>query len=77
MMNANLAVALHFGSFQKDTYKDKPTNVLFYDMGATASTATVIKYELTDGKSNVPKVTVMGTGFDRNLGKQTNKQTNR
>ena len=71
-MNTNLAVALHFGSFQKDAYKDKPTHVLFYDMGATASIATVVRYELTEGKSTAPKVTVMGTGFDRNLGKQTN-----
>lgn len=72
-MNSNLAVALHFGSFQKDTFKEKPTLVLFYDMGATASTATVVKYELTGGKSSVSKLTVMGTGFDRNLGKQTHK----
>ena len=45
-------------------------------MGATASTATVVKYELTGGKSSVSKLTVMGTGFDRNLGK-TNTQVNK
>ncbi|KAI6650452.1 Hypoxia up-regulated protein 1 isoform X2 [Oopsacas minuta] len=68
MMNTNLAVALHFGSFQKSVYKDKPIVVLFYDMGATSTIASIVRYEAGEGKSTVPKIIVLGTGFDRNLG---------
>ena len=62
-------MALHYGTFQRETYKESPKIVLFYDMGATSTIATLVKFEIPDGKNAIPKVTILGTGFDRALGK--------
>lgn len=65
LLNSNAAVALHFGVFQTSLYADKPIKVLFFDMGATSTIATVVSYELVN---LVPTITLMGTGYNRELG---------
>uniref|UniRef100_A0A1W7RAF8 Hypoxia up-regulated protein 1 n=1 Tax=Hadrurus spadix TaxID=141984 RepID=A0A1W7RAF8_9SCOR len=73
LINSNLAVALNYGIFRRKDFNETPTNILFYDMGAGSTIATIASYQLVKSKDKVysetnPGVVVRGIGFDRTLG---------
>merc|ERR1712183_502733 len=73
LMNDNTAVALNYGIFRANTFNATVKNVLFYDMGASHTTATIVSYSTTKVKDRgyvetVPQLIVKGVGFDTNLG---------
>ncbi|XP_006821428.1 hypoxia up-regulated protein 1-like [Saccoglossus kowalevskii] len=73
LMNDNAAVALNYGVFRRTTFNVTPTNIMFYDMGASSTTATIVSYQIVKTKEKGisetnPQLTVKGIGFDRTLG---------
>ena len=73
LINTNTAFGLNFGVFRRKDFNTTVTNYLFYDMGASSTTATIISYQLVKSKERGfvetnPQMTVKGVGFDRTLG---------
>ncbi|GFY46406.1 hypoxia up-regulated protein 1 [Trichonephila inaurata madagascariensis] len=71
LINSNTAVALNYGIYRRRDFNETPTNILFYDMGAGNTVATVATYQLIKSKETgevSPQVTVRGVGFDHTLG---------
>ncbi|XP_030834647.1 hypoxia up-regulated protein 1-like [Strongylocentrotus purpuratus] len=73
LMNANTAVALNYGAFRRKDFNATPHNIMFYDMGAGSTTATIVSYQLVKtkerGKEETnPQLAIKGVGFDRTLG---------
>lgn len=73
LMNDNTAVALNYGIFRASTFNSTPKHIMFYDMGASHTTATIVTYSTTKVKDRgyletVPQVVVKGVGFDTTLG---------
>merc|ERR1719502_2512845 len=61
LMNDTTAAALSYGIYKTDMPADKPTNVVFVDMGAIDTTCSVVSF--VKGK-----LTVLSTACDRHLG---------
>ncbi|XP_041471131.1 hypoxia up-regulated protein 1-like [Lytechinus variegatus] len=73
LMNDNTAVALNYGAFRRSDFNSTPQNILFYDMGAGSTTATIVSYQLVKTKEKGiqetnPQLAIKGVGFDRTLG---------
>lgn len=73
LMNDNTAVALNYGIFRASSFNSTPKHIVFYDMGASHTTATIVSYSTTKVKDRgyaetVPQVAVKGVGFDVALG---------
>lgn len=74
LINVNSAFALNYGIFRrKDFNSTNPTNILFYDMGAGSTLATIASYRLVKTKERGftetdPQLTIKGVAFDRYLG---------
>ncbi|XP_055936976.1 hypoxia up-regulated protein 1-like [Argiope bruennichi] len=71
LINSNTAVALNYGVFRRRDFNETPTNILFYDMGAGSTVATVATYQLVKSKETgevSPQLTIKGVGFDHTLG---------
>ncbi|XP_043533656.1 hypoxia up-regulated protein 1 [Chiloscyllium plagiosum] len=70
LINDNTAVALNYGVFRRKDINATAQNVMFFDMGSTSTTATVVTYVTTKTKDSgtQPQLQIRGTGFDRNLG---------
>ncbi|KAG8199551.1 hypothetical protein JTE90_009392 [Oedothorax gibbosus] len=71
LINSNTAVALNYGIFRRRDFNETPTNIMFYDMGAGSTVATVATYQLVKSKETgevSPQVTIKGIGFDHTLG---------
>ncbi|KNC84797.1 hypothetical protein SARC_03005 [Sphaeroforma arctica JP610] len=66
LVNDNTAVATSWGIFNKKKFEDKPLTVMFYDMGASTTSATIVKYSHDSKK--IPGVKILATSFDRTLG---------
>jgi len=63
LMNDNTAVALHYAVFHRKEIESKPLNIMFFDMGASSTTATIVQYQKVKGKiENAPQVSVKGVG---------------
>ncbi|XP_032689323.1 hypoxia up-regulated protein 1 isoform X2 [Odontomachus brunneus] len=73
LINDYTAVALNYGVFGRTEINDSAHYILFYDMGASSTTATVVSYQNVKTKERGfvetnPHVTVLGVGYDRTLG---------
>lgn len=71
LMNDYTAVALNYGIFQRKNFNETAQYVMFYDMGASKTTATIVSYQLVKDKvlrETLPVVQVIGVGYDRTLG---------
>lgn len=73
LMNENTAVALHYGVFRRNSFNTTEKYIMFYDMGATSTVATIVGYSTVKHKDRgitetAPQVAVKGVGFDRTLG---------
>ena len=61
LMHDTTAAALSYGIYKTDLPVDKPTNVVFLDMGASDTTVSIVSF--VKGK-----LTVLSTACDRHLG---------
>ncbi|XP_078055237.1 hypoxia up-regulated protein 1 isoform X2 [Mustelus asterias] len=70
LINDNTAVALNYGVFRRKDINATAQNVMFYDMGSSSTTATIVTYVTTKTKDSgtQPQLQIRGIGFDRNLG---------
>lgn len=71
LMNDYAAVGLNYGIFQRKNFNESAQYFMFYDMGASKTTATIISYQLVKDKvarETLPVVSVIGVGYDRTLG---------
>ncbi|XP_066245009.1 hypoxia up-regulated protein 1 [Euwallacea similis] len=73
LINDYTAVALNYGIFRTKTFNETAQYVLFYDMGASSTTATLVSYQNIKTKERGfvethPQVSVLGVGYDRTLG---------
>ncbi|XP_051895796.1 hypoxia up-regulated protein 1 [Pristis pectinata] len=70
LINDNTAVALNYGVFRRKDINATAQNVMFYDMGSSSTTATIVTYVTTKTKDwgTQPQLQIRGIGFNRNLG---------
>lgn len=71
LINDYTAVALNYGIFNRKNFNETAQYVMFYDMGASTTTATIVSYQLVKDKvlrETLPVVQVIGVGYDRTLG---------
>lgn len=73
LMGDNAAVALNYGVFRRKQFNSSMTYIMFYDMGATSTTATIVGYQVVKMKEGTrmvenPQLVIKGVGFDRELG---------
>jgi hypoxia up-regulated 1 len=75
LINDNTAVALNYGIFRQKMFDATPINYMFFDIGASGTSATIVSYQIVKSKSPVsgivdshPQLTIKGIGFDRTLG---------
>lgn len=73
LMNDYMAVALNYGIFRTKDFNDTAQYVMFYDMGATSTTASIVSLQNVKTKDRgyvetVPQISVIGVGYDRTLG---------
>lgn len=73
LMNNPMAVALNYGMFRRKEINGTVKHIMLYDMGAGATTATVIGFQIVKTKDRgfaetYPQAQVMGVGYDRTLG---------
>ena len=67
LVHENVAAATMFGIDRMDTEKD--LTVLYYNMGATDTEVSVVRYSaITDKTKAFEHVEVLGEGFDATLG---------
>ncbi|KAH0539477.1 hypoxia up-regulated protein 1 [Cotesia glomerata] len=73
LINDYTAVALNYGIFHRKEINDTAHYIMFYDMGASSTTATIVSYQNVKTKDRgfvetSPQVSVLGVGYDRTLG---------
>lgn len=75
LINDNTAVALNYGVFRRKEFNGTAFNYIFFDMGSSKTTVTLVAYQVVKAKNPVtgieetfPQLTVKGVGFDRTLG---------
>ncbi|KAK3587703.1 hypothetical protein CHS0354_042490 [Potamilus streckersoni] len=73
LISDNAAVALNYGVFRRKMFNSTMQYYVFYDMGATKTTATVVGYQVVQMKEgtraeNNPQLVIKGVGYDRDLG---------
>ncbi|XP_076043824.1 hypoxia up-regulated Grp170 co-chaperone protein isoform X2 [Oratosquilla oratoria] len=73
LMNSNTAVALNYGMFRRKEINETIQHILFYDMGASSTTASIVSYQTIKTKDRGytetnPQLNILGIGYDRTLG---------
>ena len=73
LLNDYSAVALNYGIFNGKNINDTAHYIMFYDMGASSTSATVVAYQNVKTKERGflethPQVSIVGVGYDRTLG---------
>lgn len=73
LFNDYSAVALNYGIFHRKEINDTTHYIMFYDMGASTTTATIVGYQNVKTKERGflethPQVSILGVGYDRTLG---------
>ncbi|XP_012274717.1 hypoxia up-regulated protein 1 isoform X2 [Orussus abietinus] len=73
LINDYSAVALNYGIFHRKEINDTSHYVMFFDMGASSTVATVVGYQNQKIKDKGfvethPQISILGVGYDRTLG---------
>merc|ERR1712142_311091 len=73
LMNVPMAVALNYGMFRRKEINGTVKHMMLYDMGAQATTATIVGFQVVKTKEKGfsethPQAQVLGVGYDRSLG---------
>ncbi|GLH11715.1 Major heat shock 70 kDa protein Ba [Gryllus bimaculatus] len=66
-------MALNYGIFRRKDFNESAQYIMFYDMGASSTTATLVSYQLVKTKEKGfvetnPQLAILGVGYDRTLG---------
>jgi len=62
-----IAVALNYGIFRRKDFNETAQYIMFYDMGATSTSATIVSYQLVKTKEKGyvetnPQLSIIGVG---------------
>jgi len=73
LINEHMAVALNYGMFRRKELNATAKNIMFYNVGASSSWATIVSYAIVKTKERGfsethPQAQVLGLGYDRTLG---------
>lgn len=71
LLNTNMAVAVNYGVFRQSSFNETAQNILFYDMGSTSTTATIVSYSTIKEKGQTKptaQAEIKAVGVDRTLG---------
>ena len=73
LVNNYMAFALNYGIFRTKDFNDTAQYVMFYDMGASSTTAAIVSLQNTKTKERGfvethPQISIIGVGYDRTLG---------
>ncbi|XP_044743418.1 hypoxia up-regulated protein 1 [Chrysoperla carnea] len=73
LINDYTAVGLNYGIFRRKDFNESAYYILFYDMGASSTTATIVSYQMVKSKERGfvetnPQLQIIGVGLDRTLG---------
>lgn len=73
LINNHMAVALNYGIFRAKDFNETAQYVMFYDMGASSTTAAIVSLQTVKTKERGyvethPQISVIGVGYDRTLG---------
>ncbi|KAF2899628.1 hypothetical protein ILUMI_06537 [Ignelater luminosus] len=73
LINDYTAVALNYGIFRIKDFNETTQYVMFYDMGASSTSATIVSYQTIKTKERGylethPQLSIIGVGYDRTLG---------
>ncbi|KAI5629230.1 hypoxia up-regulated protein 1 precursor [Silurus asotus] len=65
LINDNTAVALNYGLFRRKDINSTAQNVMFYDMGSSSTTATIVTYQIVKAKETgtQPQLQIRGIGL--------------
>ncbi len=73
LLNTNTAAGLNYGVFRRKDFNTTGSTIMFFDMGSTATTATIATFHLIKQKDDYeanPQMVIRGVGFDPTLGGQ-------
>uniref|UniRef100_A0A1B6CKK6 Hypoxia up-regulated protein 1 n=1 Tax=Clastoptera arizonana TaxID=38151 RepID=A0A1B6CKK6_9HEMI len=73
LINDYTAVSLNYGIFRRKDFNESTQYIMFFDMGASSTTATIASYQMVKTKEKGftetnPQVSILGVGYDRTLG---------
>lgn len=73
LISDNVAVALNYGVFRRKMFNSTTQYYMFYDAGATSTSATLVGYQMVKSKEGDrvetnPQLVIKGVGFDKSLG---------
>ncbi|XP_043238713.1 hypoxia up-regulated protein 1-like [Amphibalanus amphitrite] len=73
LINDNAAVALNYGMFRRSDFNATTQYIMFYDIGADSTAASLVGYQLVKTKERGftetnPQLQVLGYAYDRTLG---------
>ncbi|XP_017772169.1 PREDICTED: hypoxia up-regulated protein 1 [Nicrophorus vespilloides] len=73
LMNDHMAVALNYGIFHTKDFNETAQYVMFFDMGASSTTVSIVSMQNVKVKERGytethPQISVVGLGYDRTLG---------
>merc|ERR1712025_875557 len=73
LMNTPMAAALNYGMFRRKEINGTVKHMMLYDMGAQATTATIVGFQVVKTKDKGfsethPQAQILGVGYDRTLG---------
>lgn len=71
LINDHSAIALNYAVFRKSELFDKPQTVVFFDVGAYKTTASVVSYKRTNNtalKEGSPLIETVAVAYDRTVG---------
>lgn len=73
LISDNVAVALNYGVFRRKMFNSTTQYYMFYDAGATSTSATLVGYQMVKTKEGDrvetnPQLVIKGVGFDKSLG---------
>jgi len=62
-----ISVSLNYGIFRRKDFNETAQYIMFYDMGASSTTATLVSYQIVKSKDrgiveSNPQATVIGVG---------------
>jgi len=71
LLNSNTAAGLNYGVFRRKDFNTTGNTMMFFDMGATGTTATIATYHVIKHKDDYesnPQLVIRGVGYDPTLG---------
>lgn len=71
LINSNTAAGLNYGVFRRKDFNTAGTTLMFFDMGASGTTATIATFQMVKNKGDYeanPQIVIRGVGYDSTLG---------